>query len=147
MTEEIVQTTIVAYFLPDGTWRILDTTKEKMCVSDIVFAVHLTKQEVKEWKEGSEKQGLMRLPETIGCPSCKQSVRAKFVCNGVTKLKAWAGVKVPFLFNAEFSPVSNGSDENKRFFESTPSGKIEIRSVGDFFEPGKEYYIDFTEAE
>lgn len=74
-------------------------------------------------------------------------VRAKFLCNSVEKTKAWQGVKVPFLFNAKFLPVCSGSEENKKFFESTPSGKIEINSVGDFFEPGKEYYIDFTPAD
>lgn len=74
-------------------------------------------------------------------------VRAKFLCNSVTKIKAWPGVKIPFLFNAEFSPVCNTNEENKKFFESTPAGKIEIKSVGDLFEPGKEYYIDFTVAE
>jgi hypothetical protein len=62
-------------------------------------------------------------------------VRAKFICNAVEKVKKWSGsdVKNKFLYN--------------KFFESTPSGEIKINSVGDFFEPGKEYYIDFTAAE
>lgn len=77
------------------------------------------------------------------------AVRAKFLCQSVTKIKSWPGVKEgePFLYNSEFNVVSVGSPENKEFFASTPSGQISIKSTGDLFEPGKEYYIDFTLAE
>lgn len=48
-------------------------------------------------------------------------------------------------------PVINGSEENKSFFQYTPSGKIELGIVNaeaaKQFEVGKEYYIDFTPAE
>lgn len=49
------------------------------------------------------------------------------------------------------SPVTGGSEENKKFFKWTPSGRIELGVVNAeaaaLFEPGKEYYIDFTPAE
>lgn len=49
-------------------------------------------------------------------------------------------------------PVSyEGSDENKEFFASTPSGSITMVIVNPEaskgFVVGKEYYVDFTEAE
>jgi hypothetical protein len=70
-------------------------------------------------------------------------VRAKFVCNSVTKSKAWNGDG--FLYGAEFSPVCSGSEENKKFFASTPNGKISLTSIlPDAFVPGQEYYIDFV---
>jgi hypothetical protein len=48
-------------------------------------------------------------------------MRAKFVCNSV----------------------------KKSFFTSTPSGSISVSSFNseDYFEPGKEYYIDFSKGE
>jgi hypothetical protein len=68
------------------------------------------------------------------------SVRAKFVCS---------------YKNAEqrvltFDPVYSGSEENKRFFEATPGGQINLNVVNETalakFEQGKEYYVDFTPA-
>jgi hypothetical protein len=48
------------------------------------------------------------------------------------------------------SPVINGSDENKTFYKFTPGGKVEMQVVAPEtakqFEPGKEYYVDFTPA-
>ena len=41
-------------------------------------------------------------------------------------------------------------DENKQFFASTPSGKIELglmkKEIADQFELQKEYYVDFAAA-
>jgi hypothetical protein len=49
------------------------------------------------------------------------------------------------------SPVINGSEENKKFYKLTPGGKVEMHVVAletpKQFEPGKEYYVDFTPAE
>lgn len=46
--------------------------------------------------------------------------------------------------------VTNGSEENNEFWKWTPSGKIELNCINDDavkqFEPGKEYYVDFTQA-
>ena len=44
----------------------------------------------------------------------------------------------------------NASDENKSFWQYTPSGNIKMnaikQNVGEFFEVGQEYYVDFTKA-
>jgi hypothetical protein len=48
------------------------------------------------------------------------------------------------------SPVTSGSDENKAFYKWTPGGSIELSTVNTEaskqFDPGKEFYVDFTEA-
>lgn len=75
-------------------------------------------------------------------------VRAKFLCieKGET---GWQ----PCQKQAKvvLQPVTGGSDENKQFWQYTPSGKIELLTVNadaaKQFEVGKEYYIDFTQAE
>lgn len=47
-------------------------------------------------------------------------------------------------------PVYSGSEENKKFFDCTPSGQIQLGILNPEafkqFEPGKEYYIDISEA-
>jgi hypothetical protein len=51
------------------------------------------------------------------------------------------------MFDAEFAAVSDGSEENKKFFEYTPNGTLRIGTYKeDHFEPGKAYYIDISEA-
>lgn len=46
--------------------------------------------------------------------------------------------------------VMGNSKENKEFFKYTPAGRIEMGLLVDktagFFKPGKNYYVDFTEA-
>ncbi len=75
------------------------------------------------------------------------NTRAKFTCNSVTKSKNWDQSKSKYLYTAEFTVVQSGSEENKNFFASTPSGSIKISSYAeDLFEPGKEYFIDFSEC-
>lgn len=81
------------------------------------------------------------------------NVRAKFHCTSVTKTmggmynsdgKYVNGV----VHNYKFQAVTNGSDENKSFYASTPSGSIELSAVrDDLFEIGQEYYLDFSLAE
>jgi hypothetical protein len=48
------------------------------------------------------------------------------------------------------SPVTSGSDENKKFYEATPGGKIELGTVNGEalkqFAIGDEFYVDFTPA-
>ena len=71
--------------------------------------------------------------------------RAKFKCHAVTQSDWGNGV---FVFAAEFSAVCGDSEENKKFFAATPSGNIKIQTMRDnYFEPGKEYYVDFTPCE
>lgn len=67
------------------------------------------------------------------------SVRAKFRCH----LKDATGIY--------FHPVYTGSDENKEFFDATPGGQLTIHirnsKAAEYFEQGKEYYLDFKLAE
>lgn len=73
------------------------------------------------------------------------SKRAKFVCTQVSKQVSWNGKS--YQYAATFYPVVSGNEENEQFFESTPTGKIELSTIReDYFIPGKSYYIDFTEA-
>lgn len=74
-----------------------------------------------------------------------KTVRAKFVVSSVTKSGDGS-----MLVNAH--PVHSGSEENKSFSEHTPSGRLELnisygKPAQELFTPGKEYYIDITEAE
>lgn len=70
-------------------------------------------------------------------------VRAKFRCDSVRKYRHW-DCKKGFLFEAEFSAVMDNSEDNKKFWEATPSGSIKISTYKeDMFEVGKEYCLDF----
>ena len=72
------------------------------------------------------------------------TTRCKFVCNRVAKAKGW-NAETPFLYEAEFSTVSDGSEENKKFFAATPSGSLKVGTVKvDVFEVGEEYFLDIT---
>jgi hypothetical protein len=78
------------------------------------------------------------------------SVRAKFRLNSYeTCLAGWTGGKE--LRTLKFTPVIDGSPENKKFYSYTPSGSLELGTVNpeawEKFELGKEYYLDFTLAE
>ena len=82
-------------------------------------------------------------------------VRCKFKCRTTGKyegcryvVKDGVGSYVPgFNHTAELYPVTGDSKENQEFFAATPGGKLELSvMVGQFFEPGKEYYIDIEEA-
>jgi hypothetical protein len=78
-------------------------------------------------------------------------VRAKFMCSSVKKYKStrWVDNKPveDFLYEYEFYPVTGTSEENHKFFASTPSGSLKMAAVSDdLFVPGKEYYLDFTLA-
>lgn len=72
-------------------------------------------------------------------------VRAKFSCTRVSEDSN--GYK-----DAEFSAVySEDESENADFAKATPSGEVKIQISPDvpasnFFKPGKNYYLDFTEA-
>lgn len=76
-------------------------------------------------------------------------VRCKFICSSAKKYSGWRNdlAKQDYLGEYEFSPVSTGSEENKKFFQSTPSGSFRIGgTLPDLFVAGKEYYFDITEA-
>jgi hypothetical protein len=77
------------------------------------------------------------------------SVRAKFVVGSITRTKHWDANKGE-VQTIKLSPVFAGSEENKKFYEATPTGTIELGTVNEeaakTFELGKEYYVDFTPA-
>jgi hypothetical protein len=64
---------------------------------------------------------------------------AKFKCSEVTMYAHGSRVIL--------EPVIGGSDENEKFFQMTPYGKIELGLLNPDvkFTPGKEYFITFEE--
>ena len=76
------------------------------------------------------------------------TIRAKFLVQSITTTKRWNGPG--HIGTVKLSPVSSGSEENKKFYEATPSGSIEIGTINAEalakFEIGKEFYVDFTPA-
>lgn len=75
------------------------------------------------------------------------NTRAKFKCSSVTKSLHWDKSKGN-LFAATLNPVTADNEENKKFFEATPAGQIQLSTIrDDHFEVGKDYYVDFTLAE
>ena len=69
--------------------------------------------------------------------------RCKFRCDSVTH-HAY-GSKTTILSAVHSSDINT---EDHRFQKATPSGKLELTiSHGDFFEPGKSYYLDIQEVE
>lgn len=86
------------------------------------------------------------------------SVRAKFRCMSVGKQYSYTDAENNdvFHYSVRLLPVLGNkrghgfSEENKKFYAATPSGEIEMSMVSEtaiaLFEPGKSYYVDFTEA-
>ncbi len=70
------------------------------------------------------------------------SVRAKFKVESILTNKDGGTVKM--------TPVMSGSPENESFFKWTPWGAIEIGTINQEalaeFNPGDEFYVDFTKA-
>ena len=58
--------------------------------------------------------------------------------------------KPAILASLVFIPVGDDTQENKKFWDSTPSGRIEMDVLNpeaiEGFEVMKEYYVDFTEV-
>lgn len=77
------------------------------------------------------------------------SVVAKMACRGIDSTKhssTYMDHKVRLG-----AVYSNKEGENKDFSDATPSGECWMqisagRAALDFFEPGKKYYVTFTEA-
>lgn len=69
-------------------------------------------------------------------------VRAKFKVDSVKENNGCVDV---ILY-----PVVGDSEENKKFYKYTPSGNILLSTVNADaaaqFQPGAEFYVDFTEA-
>lgn len=73
-------------------------------------------------------------------------VRAKFVCTNVNDSPDYQQKLINLM------PVTTGSEENKSFAKYTPCGNVQLSisyetEASNFFEQGKEYYIDFSLAE
>lgn len=71
-------------------------------------------------------------------------MRAKFSVRQITKYDHLTQTDV------KLSPVysDDPESENKKFWDATPSGELTMRinnpAAADFFELGREYYLDFT---
>ena len=54
------------------------------------------------------------------------------------------------VVSVSLQAVTGTSEENHEFFASTPNGQIELKILRpeavEWFQRGKEYYVDFTEA-
>ena len=67
-------------------------------------------------------------------------VRCKFKCTNI-------GQSEKGLHSARFVPVICGSKENETFFKYTPGGEIKLDVLNaQYFEPGKDYFIDIEEV-
>jgi len=79
-------------------------------------------------------------------------VRAKFMCHAVRKFSMGknADGTTKFGEEIELGAVAGDSPENKTWSEYTPSGNLKMSITNPFaqgkFEPGKSYFLDFTEA-
>jgi len=70
-------------------------------------------------------------------------MRAKFYVYSVMHRKDWITLELTPVFS------NDPNHENKKFWDATPSGKIEISAKPEAlesFKVGDEYYIDFTPA-
>ncbi len=81
-------------------------------------------------------------------------IRCKFICMAIrTSLNnvyndETKQTEKKKLYVAEFSIVMDGSEENKKFFQWTPFGKLEIGQYKeDVFKVGEEYYLDVSLVE
>jgi hypothetical protein len=88
-----------------------------------------------------------------GLKEKRMATRCKFQCSGVTKRKTSTfnsetqKYEPGFGYDAEFFAVTGDSEENKKFFASTPSGSLKVSTYrDDVFEAGKSYYLDISEA-
>jgi len=99
------------------------------------------------------------------------TVRAKFTCNAVKHTlsskavldadgapvkdeRGHATYEPCTLYTVEMSPVYGNGDpnhENTKFWQASPSGSLSLGTINETaaksFTLGKQYYIDFTEAD
>lgn len=68
--------------------------------------------------------------------------KLKFRCDSVTRTVDHV--------NASLTVVTSGSEENASYFKYTPNGTLNLHVVnleaGKMFEPGKEFYVEVSEA-
>lgn len=75
------------------------------------------------------------------------TVKAKFRCNTIVDTKHQGGS----YRHVSFSAIYGNEGENKDFAKSTPWGEIKLQidestAAFDAFIPGKDYYINLSEA-
>lgn len=77
------------------------------------------------------------------------TVRAKFKVHSITTSARWNGPG--HMGTVKLMPVNGGSEENKKFYEASPSGQIELGTINEQalaqFGIGQEFYVDFTPAD
>jgi hypothetical protein len=78
------------------------------------------------------------------------SVRAKMACNSIENT-VFGPHEFQKTTKVNLGAVYGKEGENADFAEATPSGSCWMqisngRPAGDFFKPGKKYYVTFTEA-
>lgn len=73
----------------------------------------------------------------------------KFRCDGKSIQEYKGGVSRSVNFNPVYD--SDPNSENGKFYQSTPSGRLELGGVSEAvynaFEPGKHYFLTIEEAE
>lgn len=80
------------------------------------------------------------------------SIIAKFKIQSVTKTEGYDSYqKVPSPgYSIAAYPVYTGDEENQKFFQATPGGKLELYTLnamaGKQFEPGDEVYVTIEKA-
>ena len=74
-------------------------------------------------------------------------VICKIVCSGYRVAQGWG--KFKRIRTVDFNFVSDNSPENKKFWEASPSGKVEIgvanEAALEHLDIGKEYYMIITD--
>lgn len=72
-------------------------------------------------------------------------VRCKFKCISKTEQLHWDRSKNKYLYQYTFVPVTEGSEENRKFYEATPSGELKLGTTRlDSFVVGQDYFIDLS---
>lgn len=85
-------------------------------------------------------------------------VRAKFYVRSVELYQSPTGsgmVKLGPVYKYQQGITGNACEENRKFWESTPSGEISMSITNpegfkpfvDAFHAGKPFYVDFTQAD
>lgn len=84
------------------------------------------------------------------------SVRVKFICMSIERRMSyhWNSITIEHeereMRTVTLTPVSGGSEENKRFWNATPAGTLQLGMINleaaEAFDIGKEYYLDISPA-
>ena len=79
------------------------------------------------------------------------SVTSEVVCKFVfSAMKTYLDYKKRKVYDLEFHPVAGDTEENKKFWEATPSGIFQFQTINEeaakMFQFGHEYYVTFKEA-